>query len=50
MIIGRVGMQMFHERISELEKRVAECEENLQALRAVLEVIREAVMQKLDSQ
>lgn len=44
MIIGRVGMQMFHQRISELEQRVAELEEGVQALRQILEVIRDTVV------
>lgn len=43
-VLGRVGAQIFHERIAELEKRVQELQESLQAMRGVLEMIREAVV------
>lgn len=45
-IIGRSGTTILMDRVRELEKRVAELEENFQAIRAVLEVIREAVVER----
>ena len=37
---------LLHGKVIELEKRVDELEENIQALRTVLEVIRDAVVEK----
>lgn len=42
MRIGRADL--LHGKVIDLEKRVEELEENVQALRAVLEVIRDAVV------
>lgn len=44
MRIGRGDL--LHGKVIELEKRVGELEENIQALRTVLEVIRDAVVEK----
>lgn len=45
-IIGKSGTVILMDRVRELEARVAELQENFAALRQVLEVIRDAVMER----
>lgn len=48
-VISRLGVEVLHGRIADLEKQVAELQENFRALRAVLELIRD-VVEKRDDQ
>jgi hypothetical protein len=47
-IVGRTGADILLNRIVALEKEVAELQENFQAMRQVLEIIREAVVGRSD--
>lgn len=45
-ILSRTGVESLHGRVTDLEKQVAELQENFQAMRQVLEMIRDAVVQR----
>lgn len=45
-ILSRNGVELLHGRIAELEKQVAELQENFSAMRQVLEIIRDAVTKR----
>ena len=45
-VISRAGVEILHGRIAELEKQVAELQENFQAMRSALEMIHAAVTQR----
>lgn len=42
-VLSRNGVEILHNRISDLEKAVAELQENFQAMRMLLEAIRDAI-------
>lgn len=42
-VLSRNGVEILHNRIATLEKAVAELQENFDAMRALLEAIRDAI-------
>lgn len=42
-VLSRTGVELLHGRVAELEKQVADLQENFAAMRMVLEAIRDAV-------